>query len=69
MFGWVEVGGGGGGCPLGFSLVVFLFCAVLVVGVPFQFSFKGRMWNSIVPVPDPCLVICFETYPTWRTFL
>ena len=32
-------------------------CAVLVVCVPFPFDVWGRMWNSIVLVPDRCLYI------------
>ena len=40
---------------------LFYFSAVLIVCVPFQFGVKGRMRNSIVSVPDHCLVIyiCF----------
>ena len=41
--------------PLLFTGAVFIFSAVLIVGVPFPFSVKGRMWNSIVSVPDHCL--------------
>ena len=39
-----------------FACIVFFFNAVLIVGVPFMFSVKGRMWNSIVTVPDHCLL-------------
>ena len=50
----------GKSCPLGFSLVLFfIFNAVLTVGVAFPFGVKGRMWNSIVSVPDHCLFIYF----------
>ena len=43
---------------LAFSLVLFfIFRAVLVVRVPFPFGVWGRMWNSIVSVPDHCLCI------------
>ena len=31
----------------------------LIVLVPFPFVVKGRMWNSIVSVPDYCLFIYF----------
>ena len=40
-----------------FICVVFLFSAVLVVRVPFSFGVWGRVWNSIVSVPDRCLFI------------
>ena len=33
------------------------FSAVLIVAVPFPFGVQGRMWNSIVSVPDHCLFI------------
>ena len=42
--------------PLAFHLCCFYFSAVLIVGVPFPFGVYGRMWNSIVPVPDHCLL-------------
>ena len=42
-------------CPLGVSLV-FIFSAVFVVRVPFPFGIWGRVWNSIVSVPDHCLL-------------
>ena len=38
--------------PLAFHLCRFNFSAVLVVCVPFPFGIWGRMWNSIVSVPD-----------------
>ena len=38
-----------------FTCVVFIFSAVLGVRVPFPFGVWGRMWNSIVSVPDHCL--------------
>ena len=43
--------------PLAFRLCCFYFGAVLVVRVPFPFGVWGRMWNSIVSVPDHCLFI------------
>ena len=43
--------------PLAFHLCCFYFGAVLVVRVPFPFGVWGRMWNSIVSVPDHCLFI------------
>ena len=46
-------------CPLGFLLVLFLVSAVLFVHVPLPFDVYGRMWNSIVSVPDHCLFIYF----------
>ena len=48
--------------PLAFHLCCFYFSAVLIVGVPFPFGVKGRMWNSIVLVPDHCLFICILIY-------
>ena len=45
--------------PLAFHLCCFYFNAVLIVGVPFLFGAKGRMWNSIVSVPDHCLFYLF----------
>ena len=39
--------------PLAFHLC-FNFSAVLVERVPFPFGVWGRMWNSIVSVPDRC---------------
>ena len=38
------------------TCVVFIFSAILVVRVPFPFGVWGRMWNSIVSVPDHCLL-------------
>ena len=35
----------------------YLCDQILIVGVPFPFSVKGRIWNSIVPVPNHCLFI------------
>ena len=35
------------------------FLAILIVGVLFPFGVLGRMWNSIVSVPDHCLFIYF----------
>ena len=43
--------------PVAFHLCCFYFSAVLVVRVPFPFSVWGRVWNSIVTVPDHCLFI------------
>ena len=48
-------------CPVGFSFVLSSFTAVLVVRVPFPFGVWGRVWNSIVSVPDHCLFIYFST--------
>ena len=45
--------------PLAFHLFCFDFSAVLVVRVPFPFGVWGRMWNSILAVPDHCLFIYF----------
>ena len=45
--------------PLTFHVCCFYFSAVLTVSVPFQFGAEGRMWNSIVSVPDHCLFIYF----------
>ena len=45
--------------PLAFHLCHFYFSAVLVVRVPFPFGVWGRVWNSIVSVPDHCLFIYF----------
>ena len=46
--------------PLAFHLCCFYFCAVFVVRVPFPFDVWGRVWNSIVSVPDHCLFIFFD---------
>ena len=43
--------------PLAFHLCCVNFSAVLVVRVPFPFGVWGRMWNSIVSVPDHCLFL------------
>ena len=40
-------------------LCCFYFNAVLIVGIPFPCGVWGRMWNSIVPVPDRCIFIFF----------
>ena len=45
--------------PLAFYLCCFDFSAVLVVRVPCPFGVWGRMWNSIVSVPDHCLFFFF----------
>ena len=42
---------------LAFHLYCFYFSAVLVVRVPFPLGIWGRMWNSVVSVPDHCLLI------------
>ena len=47
----------GKSCPLAFSLVLFYFSAVLIVGVPFPYGVQDRMWNPIVSAPDHCLFI------------
>ena len=47
------------GVPLAFHLCYFYF-SVLVVCVPFPFGVWGRVWNSIVSVPDHCLFTYFE---------
>ena len=40
-----------------FHLCCFNFSAVLVVRVLYPFGVWGRMWNSIVSVPDNCLFL------------
>ena len=45
--------------PLAFHLCSFYFSAVLIVSVPFSFGVKGRMWNSILSIPDHCLFTYF----------
>ena len=40
-----------------FTCLVFIFSAVLVVRVPFPLGVWGRVWNSIVSVPDHYLFI------------
>ena len=47
--------------PVAFHLCCFYFSAVLIVGVPFPFCVSGKIWNSIVSVPDPCLFIYFAS--------
>ena len=42
--------------PWRFTSVVFIFGAILVERVPFQFEVRDRMWNSIVSVPNHCLL-------------
>ena len=47
--------------PLAFHLCCFNFSVVLViVRVSFPFDVWGRMWNSVVSVPDHCLFIYFK---------
>ena len=48
--------------PWRFTCVVFIFGAVLVERVPFQFDVWGRMWNSIVSVPNHCLFFYSAIY-------
>ena len=43
-----------------FFYLFFYFSAVFIVGVPFPFSVWGRMWNSLLSVPDHCLFIYLE---------
>ena len=38
------------------SACAVLFNTVLIVCVPFPFGVWGRMWNSIVSVPDNCIL-------------
>ena len=45
-----------------FTCVVFIFREDLVVRFPFPFGVLGRMWNSILSVPDHCLFIYFTRY-------
>ena len=42
-----------------FTCDVFIFSVVLVVRVPFPFDVWGRVWNSVVSVPDHCHFIYF----------
>ena len=49
--------------PLAFHLCCFDFSADLVVRVPFPFGVSGRVWNSIVSVPDNCLFIFYTVCP------
>ena len=52
--------------PLAVHLCCFYCSAVLVVRVPFPFGVWGRVWNSILSVPDHCLFIYFEQfYKLW----
>ena len=46
--------------PLAFHLCCFYISAVLIVVGPFSFGVYGRIWNSIVSVPDYCLLIYFK---------
>ena len=48
--------------PWLFTCVVFIFSTVLVVRIPFPFCVLGRVWNSIVSVPDHCLFIYFTEF-------
>ena len=43
--------------PFAFHLCCFYFSAVLILGVPFPFGVYGRIWNSVVSVPEHCLLI------------
>ena len=43
--------------PLPFHLCSFYLSAVLIIGVPFPFGVYGRIWNSVVSVPEHCLFI------------
>ena len=43
----------GKSCQFGFPIVTYFMPS------PFPFGVWGRMWNSIVSVPDHCLVIYF----------
>ena len=45
--------------PWLFTCAIFYFSAVL--SVPFPFGVFGRMWNSIVSIPDHCLFIYLGT--------
>ena len=45
--------------PLAFHWCCIYFSAALVVRVPFRFGVCGRMWNSIVSVPDHSISIYF----------
>ena len=45
--------------PLAFHFCCFYFSAALIVDVPFPFGVEGRMWNSIVSVPDDSHFINF----------
>ena len=52
--------------PLAFHLCCFYFSVVLVVRVPFPIGVWGRMWNSIVSVPDLCLFVYLTQYQYFR---
>ena len=45
---------------LDFHLYCFNFSAVIVVDVPFPFGVSGKIWNSIVSVPDHYLLSTFN---------
>ena len=49
-----------------FSARTVLFYAVLIVCVPFSLDVWGRMWNSIVLVPDHCLLFNFALSSSLR---
>ena len=49
----------GKSCPFGFSFVF-----ECLRRVPFPVGVWGRMWNSIVPVPDHCLFFYVTLYLT-----
>ena len=48
--------------PLAFHVCCFYFSAVVDVLVSFLFSVWGRVWNSIVSVPNHCLFIYFSDF-------
>ena len=48
--------------PLGFPLLLCFLYAVLIDYVPFPYGVCGRMWSSIVSVPDQCIFIYFSSY-------
>ena len=52
--------------PLAFHLCCFYFSTVLIiVGVLFPFGVWGRIWNSVVSVPDHCLFIYSAGVCNW----
>ena len=53
---------------MAFHLCCFYSSAVLIVGVPFPFGVTGRMWNSIVSVPDHslCFFFLIETHISFQ---
>ena len=55
----------GKNCPLGFSLVLVLFYCRLSCTRPFPIWCLGRVWNSIVSVPDHCLFIFSALFQKW----